>query len=507
MGQRCQPGLGRARSARLLFGFVLVGATVISLPGVAVGIPPPPPNPSDSDLQYANDQVGQRLEQVGDLINQVASANQRLEGIASQVAIKREEVNKALVDLQNARDEVEVATAAVGAARSNVVAATATIDQAQQQFDEFAAASYRQGTAGALTTLLGSSGPDDILARADLLRVIVDKRTAVMEDLQRARTTQANRDSSARAAKQAADAAAAAAEEKKSQAQDAIEQAVTAQQSATSQQAEIIKERNSAQAQLDAARSSVVGLQDQRQVYGQWDIQRQAEEAAAAAAATVAQQAASEAAARVAANRVAQERAAKIADGERPHTQVSDPPEDDIAADSETTASTDRAGRSTSDDPSGPADEGPDTGEETPTGSAAIETVIDRAMSQLGVRYSWGGGNAKGPTVGIRDGGVADSFGDYMNPGFDCSGLILYAFAGVGISLPHYSGYQYTAGAQFPTSQMKRGDLIFYGPNGSEHEALYLGNDQMLEAPESGDVVKVSPVRWSGMTPYVTRLL
>ena len=148
-----------------------------------------------------------------------------------------------------------------------------------------------------------------------------------------------------------------------------------------------------------------------------------------------------------------------------------------------------------------------DDGQNSLTGDGAIETVIDRAMSQLGVRYSWGGGDANGPTVGIRDGGVADTFGDFENAGFDCSGIMIYAFAGVGISLPHYSGYQYTAGRQVPASQMKRGDLIFYGPNASQHEALYLGNNQMLESPQSGDVVKVSPVRWDGMVPNVTRLL
>ena len=54
---------------------------------------------------------------------------------------------------------------------------------------------------------------------------------------------------------------------------------------------------------------------------------------------------------------------------------------------------------------------------------------------------------------------------------------------------------------------MKRGDMIFYGPNASQHVALYLGNGQMLEAPNTGDVVKVSPVRTSGMTPFVTRLI
>jgi len=136
-----------------------------------------------------------------------------------------------------------------------------------------------------------------------------------------------------------------------------------------------------------------------------------------------------------------------------------------------------------------------------------VQSVIYRAMSQLGVRYSWGGGNANGPTVGVRDGGVADSYGDYYSVGFDCSGLTMYAYAGVGVMLPHFSGYQYTSGTQVPTSQMQPGDLIFYGRGGTEHMSMYIGNGKMIESPESGSVVKISPVRYGGITPYVTRLL
>jgi len=134
------------------------------------------------------------------------------------------------------------------------------------------------------------------------------------------------------------------------------------------------------------------------------------------------------------------------------------------------------------------------------------QTVINRALSRLGARYSWGGGNYNGPTVGVRDGGVADSYGDYYSVGFDCSGLMMYAFAAAGIYVPHFSGYQYTSGTQVPLSRMQPGDMIFYGDGGSEHVALYMGNGKMIEAPESGEVVKVSPVRYGGIAPYVTRM-
>jgi cell wall-associated NlpC family hydrolase len=132
-------------------------------------------------------------------------------------------------------------------------------------------------------------------------------------------------------------------------------------------------------------------------------------------------------------------------------------------------------------------------------GRQAVEYVIRRAGSQMGVPYSWGGGTLDGPSRGVEDG--ADTVG------FDCSGLTRYAFAGVGVLIPRFSGDQYNAGRHVPPSQAKRGDLIFYGPGGSQHVTLYLGNGQMLEASSIAGKVIVSPVRTEGMTPYVTRII
>lgn len=132
-------------------------------------------------------------------------------------------------------------------------------------------------------------------------------------------------------------------------------------------------------------------------------------------------------------------------------------------------------------------------------GPQAIEYVVRRAGSQIGVPYSWGGGSLTGPSRGIDDGAGT--------VGFDCSGLVRYAFAGVGVLLPRFSGDQYNAGRKVPPSQAKRGDLLFWGPGGGQHEALYLGGGQMLEAQQTGVPVKISPVRTNGMTPYVTRVI
>ncbi len=132
-------------------------------------------------------------------------------------------------------------------------------------------------------------------------------------------------------------------------------------------------------------------------------------------------------------------------------------------------------------------------------GRQAIEYVIRRAGSQMGVPYSWGGGTLDGPSKGVGDGANIN--------GFDCSGLMRYAFAGVGVLIPRFSGDQYNAGKHIPPDQARRGDLIFYGPNGSQHVTMYLGNGQMLEASGSAAKVTISPVRRPGMTPFLTRII
>ena len=133
------------------------------------------------------------------------------------------------------------------------------------------------------------------------------------------------------------------------------------------------------------------------------------------------------------------------------------------------------------------------------SGPQAIEYVIRRGASQRGVPYSWGGGAINGPSTGVDQ--------DYGKVGYDCSGFTRYAFAGVGVQIPKYSGDQYSAGRHIPPSQAKRGDLIFYGPEGSQHVTLYLGNGQMMEASSAAGQVTISPVRTAGMTPYLTRII
>lgn len=132
-------------------------------------------------------------------------------------------------------------------------------------------------------------------------------------------------------------------------------------------------------------------------------------------------------------------------------------------------------------------------------GPQAIEYVIRRGGSQMGVPYSWGGGALNGPSAGVDY--------DAGKVGYDCSGFTRYAFAGVGVQIPKYSGDQYKTGRKVPQSQAKRGDLLFWGPGGSQHVAIYLGGGKMLEASGSAGKVTVSPLRTAGLQPYLARII
>jgi cell wall-associated NlpC family hydrolase len=176
------------------------------------------------------------------------------------------------------------------------------------------------------------------------------------------------------------------------------------------------------------------------------------------------------------------------------------------------------------------------------TNQKAVELVIARAVSQRGVPFAYGGGGASGPSKGtiaapepdsaVPDQAGADATGLGLTPGlnlpdvspatgipgvpapeprrieavgFDASGLMVYAYAGAGVKLPRSSGEQYKVGQKVMPSLALPGDLLFYGPEGTQSVALFIGNGQMVETTDAG--VAVSPVRTKDMAPYLVRII
>ncbi|MFD7444060.1 NlpC/P60 family protein [Streptomyces sp. NPDC059909] len=140
-------------------------------------------------------------------------------------------------------------------------------------------------------------------------------------------------------------------------------------------------------------------------------------------------------------------------------------------------------------------------GPELKNTSGKVRTVLEAALAQRGLPYSWGGGNAKGPSTGICCSPSGKS-GAHIK-GFDCSGLTLYAYAKVGISLPHFAAAQAGYGRRIPArlgkSALKPGDLVFYAyapgrDSTIHHVGIYVGNGQMVNAPRPGTRIRLDPV-------------
>ena len=108
-----------------------------------------------------------------------------------------------------------------------------------------------------------------------------------------------------------------------------------------------------------------------------------------------------------------------------------------------------------------------------PAPSGAAGAAVAAAVSKLGSPYVYA---AAGPDT------------------FDCSGLVMWAYAQAGVGLPHYSGAQYGATVHISRDALQPGDLIFYGGGGSDHVGIYVGGGTMIHAPHTGDVVRYAPI-------------
>ncbi|WP_369131906.1 C40 family peptidase [Modestobacter sp. I12A-02662] len=384
--------------------------------------------------------------QIGAAQQEQDAAAQRVGALSAQLATAQAEVDAAragsaiaLDAFQGKQAEYEAAQATADAAAAAAAQADADLAAARADVATFARQSYIEGsTSPGLRALTTSGGPAEMLERAALLDAAGTHRADVVLLVTAAQQQAAAADAEARTALDAA----AALKDEAARALAAAEQLEVA---ARAQATELATQQATVEAQLQQAQQALLGLEGARAAARQYAAEQAAAEQRAAAAARPAPRPAASSSAAAPATRA-------LAAG-RPATTA------------------------------GSAD------------GSAVETAIASARRWLGTTYAWGGGSLSGPSMGFGvDAGIV---------GFDCSGLTRYAYAQAGISLPRNSSAQYGALPTVPRADLQRGDLVFWAtdtgsPSTIHHVALYLGDGQVLEAPQSGSAVRVSSMRWSG---------
>lgn len=428
------------RSSRVALASLAIGATIVCVavdPAGAV-----PKRVTDGQVQQAANAKAAVAQLVGQLSAQIAQSQARERSLQAQAELAEQKYAYAMQLLQEA-------TAAAVKAQADVAAGQKAQQTARTQVTQAARNSYISPQLGSnAVNLLTAPDASAFLQGADYQTFInramvnqlnaVDRATVALSNLNakaaQAKQLQAKRTKDADSARQQA------------------EQAYSAQQA---ESAQLQATEADAQKRLDAAQLQLATLNNQRNQYVAYVQKLQAQKAAKAEA----------------------ERLARIK----------------AAEEQQRLQNQNNGGSIGGGGGGGPAPAGPSGGSWT---LAKGQAAAAKAVSQLGVRYAWAGGNYYGPTYGVNSPGT-DGWNDSQVYGFDCSGLVLFAWYPA-LQLPHYAASQYlVAGSYHPSpGDFQPGDLLFWsdgGVDGIHHVAMYIGNGNVVQAPNSGDVVRITP--------------
>jgi cell wall-associated NlpC family hydrolase len=454
------------------------GITVLAGLGLVAGIAVPlsaahadPVYPSADQVAGAQAAAASAAGQVATLDQQLASSRDRVEELQQAAGNAAEAANGAQLELERAAAES-------ADAQAKAATALATADEAMLTLSRYAAEVYQGGgDTSQLDIFFGGGGPQEVLDKASGIQAVGAERARMVQDAESARLIAANLQQVAAEAEGRRATAAAAAKA-------AADKARQAAQDAETQTAQIEQQQQQMMAQLAVLQNTSVQLEQQRQAGIAAEQERQREEARRAAA---------EAAAKAAAEAAAREAAARAKAAEEAEAAARTAREQKAAQAAAARAAADKAAadaaRAAATPP--PVTTRPPTTTKPPTTvptppppSGGVAAVIAFARAQLGEPYVWGGA---GPSV------------------WDCSGLTMMAWRQAGVSLSHYTGYQYAETDRVPISQLQPGDLVFYGTSGpdSHHVGLYIGGGQMIHAPNPSTVVKIASIySMSDLLPY-----
>ena len=443
--------------------------------------------PSQDDINKSKQKEASTSASIASLEARLATLKANTENATMKAQIATEDYLQSL-------DALNKAKAATAAARAKATAATKQTHQARKTLSDVVVQTYQDGGNPfdiVSPYLTGRSLGDIASQKAALDRAgeNTDAKLQKVQALQSVATTMegiaAQKESAQRAATQKTEAT-------KNAAQAAANAAQAAQSQATTQRANLIS-------QLAAQRNTTVALETQRQEQLEQaeqnrkneEARKQAQQAAAQAKAKEEQEKQNEAKAKETASPTPSQPDPQPSQSAAPDPQPSQTTTPEPAPSPSETSQPAPAPAPEPEPAPAPTPE-PDPEPEpdpTPAPSGGADVAIAKAYTFIGVDYVWGG----------------ESYS-----GVDCSGLAMLSWAAAGVSLTHSSRAQYWEGTHVSLDSVQPGDLIFWSSDGSAgsiyHVAIYLGNDQMIEAPTFGVPVRVTGVRYSGIMPYAVRL-
>ena len=379
----------------------------------------------------------------------VAQIEVELASVKSEAEVALQKAMSAAEELNGARYSLEQATQTARQAQADADKAKADYEAGKQEIASIPQTAYRDGGSS-----LDSIAP---YLSADGLRTVETKQ-ATLNSFSASANVKMQKVAALEQVANVMNDAAIQAQAKQAEATAQVETRSAAAQSAANNarnaQAMTAARRDALVAELARKQNTTVELINQREA--ELEAQRQA------AAAEAARQAAAAEAAR---QQAAAEAARRAREQQNSYTPAPAP------------------AASYDDD-----DDTPSRGGGGGGNSDAAAGAIAWAKSKLGAQYVWAG----------------------EGPGYDCSGLVTMAYRSQGIYLTHWSQAQYSEGTRVPVSQAQPGDLIFWNWDGGniDHVAIYLGNNQIIEAPTFGVPVRITSIYgWSAVLPYAVRVV
>ncbi|MBF0973683.1 MAG: C40 family peptidase [Actinomyces sp.] len=379
----------------------------------------------------------------------VAQIEVELASVKSEAEVALQKAMSAAEELNGARYSLEQATQTARQAQADADKAKADYEAGKREIASIAQTAYRDGGSS-----LDSIAP---YLSADGLRTVETKQ-ATLNSFSASANVKMQKVAALEQVANVMNDAAIQAQAKQAEATAQVETRSAAAQSAANNarnaQAMTAARRDALVAELARKQNTTVELINQREA--ELEAQRQA------AAAEAARQAAAAEAAR---QQAAAEAARRAREQQNSYTPTPAP------------------AASYDDD-----DDTPSWGGGGGGNSDAAAGAIAWAKSKLGAQYVWAG----------------------EGPGYDCSGLVTMAYRSQGIYLTHWSQAQYSEGTRVPVSQAQPGDLIFWNWDGGniDHVAIYLGNNQIIEAPTFGVPVRITSIYgWSAVLPYAVRVV